>query len=77
MWSVDSMDYRPFTAQQLVKNVTRKVEPGRIVLIHDGGGNRATTVEALPKIIVQLKELGYSFVTIPQLLEMKEKERSY
>ena len=77
MWSVDSMDYRPFTAQQLVKNVTRKVEPGSIVLMHDGGGNRSTTVEALPKIIAQLKELGYSFVTIPQLLEMNEKERSY
>ena len=77
MWSVDSMDYRPFTAQQLVKNVTRKIEPGSIVLMHDGGGNRSTTVEALPKIIAQLKELGYSFVTIPQLLEMNEKERSY
>ncbi|HEY9821103.1 MAG TPA: hypothetical protein V6D35_10060 [Candidatus Sericytochromatia bacterium] len=29
------------------------------------------------KIVAQLKELGYSFVTIPQLLEMKEKEQSY
>lgn len=76
MWSVDSMDYRPFTAGQLIKNVIRKAEPGSIVLMHDGGGNRAATVEALPQIIAQLKQQGYSFVTVPQLLEMNQKEQS-
>jgi chitin deacetylase len=76
MWSIDSMDYRPFNAQQLVKNVIRKAEPGGIVLMHDGGGNRSATIEALPQIISQLKQLGYSFVTVPQLLEMNEKGQS-
>lgn len=75
MWSIDSMDYHPYSAEQLVKNVIRKAEPGGIVLMHDGGGNRATTVEALPQIITQLKELGYSFVTVPQLLEMNDKQK--
>ena len=76
MWSVDSMDYRTFNAQQLVKNVIRKAEPGGIVLMHDGGGNRSATIEALPQIIAQLKQLGYSFVTVPQLLEMNQKGQS-
>ena len=70
MWSVDSIDYRRPSAQKLVKNVIGKVQPGGIVLMHDGGGNRSTTVKALPQIIAQLKEQGYSFVTVPELLEL-------
>lgn len=76
MWSVDSMDYRPFTTGRLINNVIRQAEPGSIVLMHDGGGNRAATVEALPQIITQLKKQGYSFVTVPQLLEMNQQEQS-
>jgi peptidoglycan-N-acetylglucosamine deacetylase len=75
MWSVDSMDYRPYSATELVKNVMRKVEPGAIVLMHDGGGNRPATVKALPEIIAQLKKQNYSFVTVPQLLEMNNKQQ--
>lgn len=75
MWSVDSMDYRPYSATELVQNVMGKVQPGAIVLMHDGGGNRATTVQALPEIIAQLKKLDYSFVTVPQLLEMNDNQQ--
>ncbi len=75
MWSADSMDYRVYTPDELVNHVIRKAQPGGIVLMHDGGGNRSATVEALPKIITKLKELGYKFVTIPKLLEMKEKQQ--
>ncbi|MCC6446881.1 MAG: glycosyltransferase [Armatimonadetes bacterium] len=41
---------------------------GNIVLLHDGGGNREATVEALPRIIVSLKRQGYRFVTVSELL---------
>lgn len=75
MWSADSMDYHPYRPDELVNNVLRKAQPGAIVLMHDGGGNRSATVEALPKIITKLKALGYKFVTIPKLLEMKEKQQ--
>ena len=40
---------------------------GQVVLLHDGGGDRSQTVEALPKIIETLKAKGYKFVTISQL----------
>ena len=75
MWSADSMDYHPYRPDQLVNHVIRKAQSGGIVLMHDGGGNRAATVEALPKIIAKLKALDYKFVTIPQLLELKEKQQ--
>lgn len=70
MWSDDAIDYRPLSANQLVRNVLRKAESGAIVLMHDGGGNRSQTVKALPEIIEQLRQLGYRFVTVPELLEM-------
>jgi len=40
---------------------------GNIVLLHDAGGNRAQTVEALPQIIDQLRAKGYSFVPVSTL----------
>ena len=70
MWSDDPMDYRPLPAKQLVKNLIHKAKPGCIVLLHDGGGNRTETVKALPEMIKELQQLGYRFVTVPELLEM-------
>jgi chitin deacetylase len=40
-------------------------------LLHDGGGNRQQTVEALSAIIPKLKQQGYRFVTVPQLLQIQ------
>jgi peptidoglycan-N-acetylglucosamine deacetylase len=70
MWSDDSKDYRPYSTARLVRNVLRQIKSGGIVLMHDGGGDRKHTVEALPKIIATLKKRGYEFVTVPELLEM-------
>lgn len=70
MWSDDSKDYHPRPANELVKTVIDKAQSGLIVLMHDGGGNRAETIKALPEIIKQLQQLGYRFVTIPELLDM-------
>ncbi|XZN91360.1 MAG: polysaccharide deacetylase family protein [Microcoleus sp.] len=72
MWSADSLDWRTAT-QSLMENVMRQANSGGIVLMHDGGGNRSKTVEALPNIIAKLKKEGYTFVTVPELLEMEAK----
>lgn len=40
---------------------------GEIVLLHDGGGDRAQTLEALPQIISELRARGYRFVTVSEL----------
>ncbi|MGQ4647892.1 polysaccharide deacetylase family protein [Lyngbya aestuarii] len=70
MWSADSKDYL-VSAPILIDNVLSRVESGGIVLLHDGGGNRRATVEALPQIISALQQRGYKFVTVPELLEMQ------
>ncbi|WP_392477468.1 polysaccharide deacetylase family protein [Nostoc sp. C110] len=73
MWSLTSADTDPHAKPQaFVNNVLKGAKPGSIVLMHDGGGDRRRTVEALPQIISGLKQQGYRFVTIPELLQMAQ-----
>lgn len=72
MWSLTSADTDPRAKPEVfVKNVVKGAKSGYIVLMHDGGGDRRRTVQALPKIISGLKQQGYKFVTVPELLQMK------
>ena len=77
MWSGESGDAERRSPQVpgLVKNVIKSAKPGGIILMHDGGGNRAKTVKALPQMIADLKAQGYRFVTIPELLQIQDKEQ--
>jgi peptidoglycan/xylan/chitin deacetylase (PgdA/CDA1 family) len=68
MWSVDSEDYLRPGADAIVANVLDAAKPGAIVLLHDAGGDRSQTIEALPRIVAGLRERGYRLVTVPQLL---------
>ena len=72
MWSADSMDYSRPAVPRLMNNIFREAKPGGIVLMHDGGGDRSTTVKALPEIISRFRKQGYEFVTVPELLEMQD-----
>lgn len=74
MWSADSNDWRRPSPDALENYVLREAQPGGIALMHDGGGDRSNTVKALPHIIADLKKQGYRFVTVPELLEMDDKE---
>ncbi|MEB3218880.1 MAG: polysaccharide deacetylase family protein [Nostocales cyanobacterium 94392] len=73
MWSADSRDFQQPSPATLVNNVIKNSRPGGIILLHDGGGDRTRTIQALPQIIAKLKQQGYGFVTIPELLEMEAK----
>jgi chitin deacetylase len=71
MWSADSGDWHKPSATRIATRILRQAQPGGIGLLHDGGGNRDQTVAALSTIIRVLKERGYRFVTVPELLEMR------
>ena len=73
LWSVDSEDYY-VSSPILIDNVLKNVQPGRIVLMHDGGGDRSATVKALPQIISALRQQGYRFVTVPELMAIQTKD---
>ena len=66
---------RRHTAEEISSYVLAHLPPcapydlrcGNIVLLHDGGGNRAETVRALPRIIDGIRERGYSVVPVSAL----------
>lgn len=55
-------------AQRAIDLVTKK--GGRIVLLHDAGGDRSNTVAALPLIITTLRAQGYEFVPVSSLINL-------
>jgi peptidoglycan/xylan/chitin deacetylase (PgdA/CDA1 family) len=64
LWSVDAEDYAGLAPPVLARRVVREAEPGSIILLHDGGGNRAATVKALPRIINGLRKKGLAFESL-------------
>jgi cellulose synthase/poly-beta-1,6-N-acetylglucosamine synthase-like glycosyltransferase len=63
--SRDSEDWRrPGVAKIVANSVPAHRTPGTIIMLHDSGGNRSQTVQALPQIIEQLRGRGYRFVTV-------------
>lgn len=67
LWDVDPGDWARPGAEAIASRVLAQVQPGSIVLLHDGGGDRSQTAEALPVIIEGLLERGYHFTTIDRL----------
>ena len=72
MWSIDTKDFQKPTATVLANRVLNQANPGDIVLMHDGGGNRSETIAALKIIIPELQKRGYRFVTVSELLSLSE-----
>lgn len=73
VWSVDSLDWQEDPPAEIAANVLNNVQPGAIILMHDGGdwdADRTNTIESLKQIIPTLKQQGYEFVTVPQLLNI-------
>lgn len=65
MWNIDPGDWRPgATGEGVAQAVLSAIEPGSIVLLHDGGGDRSATVEALPAIIEGIRARGFDLVAI-------------
>ena len=65
-WSVDSLDWKDnATPESICKRVTSKVKNGSIVLFHNDADH---TPAALPNILKCLKDEGYEFVFIEDLI---------
>ncbi|MDN4605485.1 polysaccharide deacetylase family sporulation protein PdaB [Paenibacillus sp. F6_3S_P_1C] len=66
-WDTDSQDWKNPGVQTIVDRVVSKAHPGDIVLLHASDSSKQTH-EALPVIIDKLKNQGYEFVTVSELL---------
>jgi cellulose synthase/poly-beta-1,6-N-acetylglucosamine synthase-like glycosyltransferase/peptidoglycan/xylan/chitin deacetylase (PgdA/CDA1 family) len=61
---LDTKDWQRPGVSEIVNAATPEAGGGAVVLMHDGGGDRAETVAALDQLIPQLKAQGYQFSTV-------------
>ena len=74
--SIDPRDWEHGrTPEQIVSEVVTELEEGadegqsnHLILLHDAGGDRNATLEALPTLIQTLRAKGYQFVTLEDIM---------
>lgn len=73
---IDPLDWARPGVSEIVDRTVSYAERrlGNVILLHDGGGDRQQTIDALPQIIDQLAAKGYRFVTVHELLGMPRHE---
>jgi len=72
-WDVESNDWDAPGADTIVMRTVDRVQPGSIILLHDGdntrlGTDRSQQTAAVRTIVETLKGRGYRFVTISEML---------
>lgn len=60
-WRLVVGDWDPPGTDELVSRLEEGLSPGAVVLLHDGGGDRSQTVEAVERIIPKLRSEGWRF----------------
>ena len=73
LWDVDSRDWQVKTKDKIIKNILPNVKSGSIILMHD---NHEYSLNALEDVLKSLKNQGYKFVTVSELLELKKLRES-
>ncbi|GJF30437.1 hypothetical protein KNE206_31370 [Kitasatospora sp. NE20-6] len=68
LWDVAPDDWAMPGADFIADTVLAQARPGSVVLLHDGGGDRTQTVEALPAIVEGLLERDYRFVLVDDMV---------
>ncbi|MFI5680633.1 bifunctional polysaccharide deacetylase/glycosyltransferase family 2 protein [Streptomyces cellulosae] len=71
----DSDDWKKPGVSKIVEWATPSGTSGASVLMHDAGGDREQTVEALPVYIKKMKAKGYTFTTVSGVIEAQNASR--
>ena len=64
-WSIDSLDYKGLTCEQMLERIMPNIQNGSIILMHNGTENTALSLDT---IIKNIKEKGYNPVTVSELI---------
>lgn len=70
---LDPRDWRGAGSDELVRRVTVQLDEGRgkVLLLHDGDGERDEMLRALPRIIDELRARGYEIVPVSELIGLR------
>jgi peptidoglycan/xylan/chitin deacetylase (PgdA/CDA1 family) len=76
-WSVMAWDWNKPPAETIRRRILHGAGPGGVTLLHDGQdtdaypkADRSRTIGAVPHIIETLRQDGYRFVTVPELMAL-------
>lgn len=67
-WSVNSLDCAGKGSEQIRQLILQKLEPGAIILLHDGF---ESTIEALPTLIADIRKREYDMVTLDEMFHSR------
>lgn len=68
LWSVDTRDWAHTNVLKITENISENVKSGSIILFHDYISKNSPTPDTLRKIIPDLIDKGYTFVTVGELI---------
>ncbi|MFJ7666728.1 polysaccharide deacetylase family protein [Lysinibacillus sp. NPDC097195] len=71
LWSIDSLDWKSRNPAAIKKEILSNVANKSVVLMHD---LHTATAEALPELLITLKQQGYEFVTVSELLTLQNEK---
>ncbi|CAL9435161.1 Undecaprenyl-phosphate 4-deoxy-4-formamido-L-arabinose transferase [Streptomyces sp. enrichment culture] len=66
--NTDSEDWKRPGVEEIIRRATPKGGEGAIVLMHDSGGDRHQTVQALDRFLPGLQKQGYEFTNLTEAL---------
>jgi peptidoglycan/xylan/chitin deacetylase (PgdA/CDA1 family) len=74
MWRVICNDWKATSSEFIERRAERAIRGGEVILLHDGdhlrmGADRSHTVKATDNLIRRYKDLGYEFVTVPEMMK--------
>ncbi|WP_326667876.1 glycosyltransferase [Streptomyces canus] len=67
--NTDSEDWRKPGVHEILRNATPKNGKGAIVLMHDSGGDRHQTVQALDRFLPDMQDKDYEFDNLTEALD--------
>lgn len=78
LWNVDTLDWKYKNSNRVYKEIIKHAEDGNIILLHD---IFKTSVNGVLKAIDELKKQGYEFITIDEMVYLKniklDKSKTY
>ncbi|WP_419944245.1 polysaccharide deacetylase family protein [Candidatus Poriferisodalis sp.] len=60
-WSYSPHDWKRPSARTIASGIVNSASAGAVILLHDGGGNRSSTVRGLDMALEQLADSGFEF----------------
>ena len=76
VWDIDTKDWAHNSPQKILSEVKKYAKNGSIILFHDFIGTNSPTPSALRLVLPYLKEQGYRFVTVSEMLNLNYLNRT-